>query len=100
MDDQPNKQNSGDKLISDFIHLYLLVYSGIDSIKSNTNSKFTNLHCGILLLAPVNKCQQQYKQDSDHKSILDVTDLHCKYVIASILSSLTLILNSQMWIIN
>ena len=49
---QLRKQVSEPKSISDFIDLYLPVCSGIDSIKSDTNSEYPNVHCGIL--APVN----------------------------------------------
>ena len=51
-DDQLYKQDSDRKSISDIIDLYLPVCSGIDSIKSDTNSEYPNVRCGIL--APVN----------------------------------------------
>src|SRR5437773_12550111 len=46
------KQDLDRKSISDVIDLYLPVCSVIDSIKSDTNSEYPNVHCGIL--APVN----------------------------------------------
>ena len=48
---QLRKQVSEPKSISEFIDLYLPVCIGIDSIKSDTNSEFPNVRCGIL--APV-----------------------------------------------
>ena len=51
-DDQLRKQDSDRKSILDVIDLYLPVCSGIDSFKSDTNSEYPNVRCGIL--APVN----------------------------------------------
>src|SRR5205814_1639875 len=77
---QLHKQVSEPKSISDFIDLCLLVCRGIDYIKSDTNSEFPNVRCGIL--APVcgistdDQHQQLRKQVSEPKSISDFMDLY------------------------
>src|SRR5436309_7077402 len=77
---QLHNQVSEPKLISDFIDLYLPVCRGIDYIKSDTNSEFPNVRCGIL--APVcgistdEQHQQLRTQVTEPKSISDFIDLY------------------------
>src|SRR5437764_605042 len=98
---QLHKQVSEPKSISDFIDLCLLVCRGIDYIKSDTNSEFPNMRCGILapvcvISTNINSCTNKFQSLNRFRTSWIFT---CRCVLVLIPSSPTLIQNSRMCVV-